>query len=143
MEEDQFIWWKHGVVYHLYVRSFFDSNEDGIGDLQGVIQKFDYLKNLGVTAIWLSPIYDSPMKDYGYDIVNYREIDGSYGNLEDFKELLALAHKNQVRIIMDLVMNHTSNQHPWFLESSSSLTNPKRDWYIWKSPYQLEIRFWW
>lgn len=134
MEEDQFIWWKHGVVYHLYVRSFFDSNEDGIGDLQGVIQKFDYLKNLGVTAIWLSPIYDSPMKDYGYDIVNYREIDGSYGNLEDFKELLALAHKNQVRIIMDLVMNHTSNQHPWFLESSSSLTNPKRDWYIWKSP---------
>jgi alpha-glucosidase len=134
MEENQFVWWKHGVIYHLYVRSFYDSNGDGIGDLQGIIQKFDYLIQLGIKAIWLSPIYESPMKDYGYDIVNYREIDSSYGKMDDFKLLLELAHSNQIKIIMDLVMNHTSDKHPWFLESSSSIKNPKRDWYIWKSP---------
>jgi alpha-glucosidase len=134
INKEEYVWWKHGVVYHLYVRSFHDSNDDGIGDLRGIINKFDYLVDLGIKAIWLSPIYESPMKDYGYDIVNYKEIDGSYGSMFDFNELLNLAHSKDIKIIMDLVMNHTSDQHPWFKESGSSISNSKRDWYIWKSP---------
>jgi alpha-glucosidase len=133
VNSENYVWWKHGVVYNLYVRSFKDSNHDGIGDLRGIIQRFDYLVQLGIKAIWLSPIYESPMKDYGYDIVNYRAIDPSYGTMEDFKELLALSHAKDIKIVMDMVMNHTSNEHPWFVESSSSLDNPKRDWYIWKN----------
>ena len=131
--KENYIWWKHGVVYHLYVRSFYDSNGDGIGDLRGIIQRFDYLVGLGIKAIWLSPIYESPMKDYGYDIVNYRTIDPSYGTMEDFKELLALVHAKDIKLIMDMVMNHTSNEHSWFVDSRSSLDHPKRDWYIWKN----------
>jgi len=133
VQADGWIWWKHGVIYQLYPRSFMDSNDDGIGDLRGVIEKLDYLKKLGIAAIWLSPIYQSPMEDYGYDIVDYRSIDPSYGTMDDFKELLSLAHQKGIRIIMDMVMNHSSHLHRWFIESKSSLDNPKRDWYIWKA----------
>jgi alpha-glucosidase len=126
-----FLWWKHGVIYHIYTRSFSDSNNDGIGDLKGIIHKIQYLKDLGVQAIWLSPVYPSPHVDYGYDIMNYTAIDSQYGSLSDFRDLLHVAHQNGIKVIMDLVLNHTSNQHPWFLESSSSVNNPKRGWYIW------------
>lgn len=125
-------WWKRGVIYHLYVRSFFDSNNDGIGDIRGVILKLDYLQGLGIDAIWLSPIFKSPQHDFGYDIENYRHIEPDYGTEEDFDELLSEAHSRGIKIILDLVLNHTSDQHPWFIESRSSLDNPKRDWYIWK-----------
>lgn len=127
-----FVWWKHGVIYHIYPRSFFDSNQDGIGDIQGIIQKVSYLKSLGVDAIWLSPLYESPMYDFGYDISNYRKIDPSYGSIEDFKELLKIVHSNGIKLIMDMVMNHTSAEHSWFVESRSSKENPKRNWYIWR-----------
>ena len=132
MIKEEFVWWKHGVIYHIYPRSFYDSNSDGIGDLQGIIQKLDYLDNLGIDAIWLSPIYESPLVDFGYDVSDYRAISCDYGSMSDFTELLAKAHERGIKVIMDLIMNHTSNQHPWFIESSSSLTNPKRDWYIWE-----------
>ncbi len=135
MKEQQyadFIWWKHGVIYHIYPRSFKDSNNDGIGDLPGIIEKLPYLVDLGVDAIWLSPIYPSPFKDSGYDISDYTAISQDYGDLSDFRLLLNLAHEAEIKVIMDLVMNHTSDQHPWFVESSSSIDNPKRDWYIWK-----------
>jgi alpha-glucosidase len=131
-QKDEWIWWKHGVIYHIYPRSFYDANGDGVGDLEGIIQKLDYLSELGVTAIWLSPIYDSPNHDFGYDVKDYRKIHPSFGTLDDFKKLLKKAHKKGIRIIMDLIMNHTSIYHPWFIESSSSRSNPKRDWYIWK-----------
>ncbi len=130
--DNNWLWWKHGVIYHIYPRSFHDSNNDGIGDLRGIIGKIDYLSDLGIDAIWLSPVYPSPMIDFGYDISDYREIDPVFGNLNDFRELLEIAHKKNIRIIMDLVMNHTSNIHQWFKESRSSVDNPKRDWYIWK-----------
>ena len=132
-KNDDWIWWKHGVIYHIYPRSFCDSNDDGIGDINGIICKLDYLKQLGVDAIWLSPIYKSPNIDFGYDVSDYRAINPEYGNLEDFKNLIEIAHSKNIKIIMDMIMNHTSNQHPWFIESSSSSDNPKRDWYIWKS----------
>jgi len=125
-------WWKTAVFYHVYPRSFYDSNNDGIGDIQGIINKLEYLNELGVDAIWLSPIYDSPMKDYGYDVRNYRKIDTSYGDINDFEELLKKAHFLGIKIIMDLILNHTSIEHKWFLESSSSKKNDKRDWYIWR-----------
>ncbi|MBU1011548.1 MAG: alpha-glucosidase, partial [Bacteroidetes bacterium] len=131
-QDFDFIWWKHGVIYHIYPRSFYDSNNDGIGDLKGIIEKLDYLKVLGVSAIWLSPIYESPLNDYGYDIQDYRSIDKSYGDMEDFKNLLFHAHQKGIRVIMDMVMNHTSHMHKWFIESSESKENDKRDWYIWK-----------
>lgn len=127
------VWWKHGVIYHIYPRSFYDSNSDGIGDIEGVIQKLDYLADLGISAIWLSPIYDSPNHDFGYDVRDYRKIHPTFGTLNDFKKLLSEAHKRGIRIIMDMIMNHTSIHHPWFVESSSSKNNPKRDWYIWKN----------
>jgi alpha-glucosidase len=129
---DNWVWWKHGVFYHIYPRSFCDSNHDGIGDIKGIIQKLDYLSDLGITAIWISPMYESPMQDFGYDISDFRKIDPVFGNLEDFKCLLREAHKREIRIVMDLIMNHTSNLHPWFIESQSSRDNPKRDWYIWR-----------
>lgn len=131
------LWWKKGVIYQIYPRSFLDSNNDGIGDIKGIISKLDYLndgteKSLGVDAIWISPIYKSPMKDFGYDVSDYRDIDSLFGSMEDFKLLLKEAHKRNIKVIMDLVINHTSDEHPWFLESKKDKNNPKRDWYIWQ-----------
>lgn len=126
-------WWKHAVIYEIYPRSFQDSNGDGVGDLKGIADRLDYLKNLGVDAIWLTPIYPSPQHDFGYDIANYENIDPMYGTLQQFDTLLAEAKKRNIRVIMDLVLNHTSDEHPWFKESRSSRNNPKRDWYIWRN----------
>jgi alpha-glucosidase len=124
-------WWKNAVVYEIYPRSFQDSNGDGIGDLKGITSRLDYLEQLGVDAIWLTPIYPSPQVDFGYDISDYESIDPQYGTLDDFDRLIAEANKLHIRVIMDMVMNHTSDQHKWFLESRSSRTNPYRDWYMW------------
>lgn len=125
-------WWKEAVVYQVYWRSFYDTNGDGYGDLQGVIEKLDYIKELGVDVIWLNPCYESPDIDNGYDISNYYRIMEKAGDMETWEGLLKEVHKRGMKLIMDLVVNHTSNKHPWFLESSSSKTNPKRDWYFWK-----------
>ncbi|MGO8718204.1 MAG: glycoside hydrolase family 13 protein [Acidobacteriaceae bacterium] len=125
-------WWKHAVIYEVYPRSFQDSNGDGVGDLNGITDRLDYLQGLGVNAIWLTPIYPSPQHDFGYDISNYEAIDPMYGTLQQFDRLVAEAKKRNIRVIMDLVMNHTSDQHPWFQESRSSRNNPKRDWYVWR-----------
>lgn len=125
-------WWKHALIYEIYPRSFQDSNGDGIGDLNGITQRLDYLHSLGINAIWLSPIYPSPQVDFGYDISDYENVDPQYGTLADFDKLLAQAKSRDIRIIMDMVMNHTSDKHKWFIESESSKTNPKRDWYIWR-----------
>jgi alpha-glucosidase len=127
------VWWKHAVIYEIYPRSFQDSNGDGIGDLNGITSRLDYLKALGVDAIWLSPIYPSPQIDFGYDISDYVGIDPAYGTMADFDRLVAEAKKREIRVIMDMVMNHTSDKHPWFIESESSKKNPKRDWYVWKN----------
>jgi alpha-glucosidase len=132
MSKEKYLWWQYGIVYQIYPRSFQDSNDDGVGDLKGVMQRLDYLQWLGVTAIWISPIYPSPMADFGYDISDYKGIHPLFGNMDDFDALLEQAHQKNIRIILDLVPNHTSDQHPWFLESKSSKDNPKRDWYIWK-----------
>lgn len=126
-----FTWWKHGVIYQIYPRSFYDANGDGVGDLPGLIEKLDYLEWLGVDALWLSPINTSPMFDFGYDISDYRGIDPVFGTLDDCDRLIAEAHRRNIRIVMDVVINHTSHLHPWFVESRSSRDNPKRDWYIW------------
>lgn len=126
------LWWKHGVLYQIYPRSFFDSNGDGIGDIPGITQKLDYIAALGVDGIWLSPINTSPMYDFGYDISDYRAIDPVFGADGDFQRLIEEAHARGIRIIMDLVVNHTSHLHPWFIESRASKDNPKRDWYIWR-----------
>lgn len=125
------VWWKHAVIYEIYPRSFQDSNGDGVGDLNGITSRLDYLKTLGVDAIWLTPIYPSPQVDFGYDISNYVAIDPQYGTMADFDRLVAEARKRNIRVIMDMVMNHTSDRHPWFIESESSRSNPKRDWYVW------------
>ncbi len=125
------LWWKHGVIYQIYPRSFYDSNGDGVGDLPGIIEKLDYLSGLGIDGIWLSPINTSPMFDFGYDISDYRGIDPVFGTQKDFDYFLAEAHRRGIRVILDLVMNHTSHLHSWFKESRSSRENPKRDWYIW------------
>jgi alpha-glucosidase len=125
-------WWQHAVFYEIYPRSFADSNNDGIGDLNGITSKLDYLKALGVDAIWITPCYPSPQVDFGYDVSDYENIDPMYGTLADFDRLASEAKKRNIRIIMDFVMNHTSDQHPWFKESRSSRDNPKRDWYIWR-----------
>ncbi|AKQ45633.1 alpha-amylase [Rufibacter radiotolerans] len=130
----QHLWWQEGVIYQIYPRSFQDSNQDGVGDLPGIIQRLDYLKWLGVDAIWISPIFESPMADFGYDISNYTGIHPLFGTMADFDQLLQEAHARGLRVLLDLVPNHTSDQHPWFLESRSSRDNPKRDWYIWKDP---------
>jgi len=124
-------WWQEAVFYQIYPRSFADGNGDGIGDFVGMTQKLDYLKNLGVDAIWLSPHYPSPMWDCGYDISDYTSVAPEYGTLEEFKTFLAEAHRRGLRVILDLVLNHTSHEHAWFLESKSSRDNPKADWYIW------------
>ena len=125
-------WWKESVVYQIYPRSFCDSNGDGIGDLNGITSKLDYLKELGIDVIWLSPVYKSPNDDNGYDISDYESIMDEFGTMEDFDKMLAAAHKRGIKIVMDLVVNHTSDEHPWFVESRKSKDNPKRDYYIWK-----------
>ncbi|HLR19670.1 MAG TPA: alpha-glucosidase [Staphylococcus sp.] len=127
-------WWKEAVAYQVYPRSFNDSNNDGIGDLQGVIEKLDYIKELGIDVIWLSPMYKSPNDDNGYDISDYQDIMDEFGTMEDFNNLLDGVHQRGMKLILDLVVNHTSDEHPWFIESKSSKDNPKRDWYIWKDP---------
>lgn len=126
------VWWKEAVVYQIYPRSFMDSNGDGVGDLRGIISKLDYLKELGIDAVWLSPCYKSPNDDNGYDISDYRDIMDEFGTLEDFKELLLEMHKRDIKLVMDLVVNHSSDEHKWFIESRSSKDNPKRDYYIWR-----------
>jgi len=128
------LWWRDGIVYQIYPRSFADSNGDGIGDLPGIISKLDYLCWLGVDAIWLSPIYPTPMADFGYDVSNYHDVDPIFGKLADLDRLIAEAHTRGIRIVLDMVMNHTSDRHPWFIESRSSRENPQRDWYIWRDP---------
>ncbi|KDR69930.1 hypothetical protein GALMADRAFT_230296 [Galerina marginata CBS 339.88] len=128
------VWWKEAVIYQIYPISFFDSNGDGIGDLPGILAKLDYLKELGVDVIWLSPIYRSPLADMGYDISDYRDIDPRYGTLGDWDNLLKGVHERGMKLMMDLVINHTSDEHDWFLRSRSSKSDPKRDWYIWRPP---------
>src|SRR5215472_3016747 len=123
-------WWKHAVVYEIYPRSFGDTNGDGVGDLNGVTQHLDYLQQLGVDAIWLAPIYPSPQVDFGYDISDYEGIAPEYGTMADFDRLMSEANKRHIRVIMDMVMNHSSDKHKWFVESSSSKTNPYRNWYV-------------
>ena len=127
-------WWKEAVAYQVYPRSFNDSNNDGIGDLPGMVEKLDYLKDLGIDVIWLSPMYKSPNDDNGYDISDYQDIMEEFGTMEDFNHLLSEVHKRGMKLILDLVVNHTSDEHPWFIESRSSKDNPKRDWYIWADP---------
>ena len=129
-----FLWWQKGIIYQVYPRSFQDSNGDGIGDIQGMIQRLDYLKWLGVTIIWLSPVYLSPMKDFGYDISDYTAIHPFFGDLDDFSRLIEEVHGRGMKLIIDHVPNHSSDQHKWFLESRSSRNNEKRDWYIWADP---------
>ncbi|PLS77720.1 MAG: alpha-amylase, partial [Chloroflexi bacterium] len=128
------LWWQTGIVYQIYPRSFMDSNGDGTGDLQGIISRLDYLHWLGVNAIWLSPIFPSPMADFGYDVADYVDIAPIFGTLADFDQLLHAAHERGLKIMLDLVPNHSSDEHPWFVESRSSRNNAKRDWYIWRDP---------
>ena len=134
MAEEKKAWWKEAVIYQIYPRSFADSNGDGIGDLNGITAHLDYLETLGIDVIWLSPVYKSPNDDNGYDISDYRDIMDDFGTMEDFDRLLAEAHRHHIRIVMDLVVNHTSDEHAWFIESRSSRDNPHRDYYIWKEP---------
>ena len=129
---DASVWWQGGIIYEIYPRSFQDSNGDGIGDLNGITSRLDYIKSLGVDAIWLAPVYPSPNVDFGYDISDYESIDPTFGTLQDFDRLVAEAGKRHIRVVMDLVLNHTSDKHPWFIESASSRNNPKRDWYVWR-----------
>jgi alpha-glucosidase len=131
-DNKQYLWWQDGIIYQVYPRSFQDSNQDGIGDLRGILQRLDYLKWLGIKAIWLSPIFPSPMADFGYDISDYIRIWPGFGTMADFDVLLHQVHAAGMKMILDLVPNHSSDEHPWFLESRSSRDNPKRDWYIWK-----------
>ncbi|MFP5204114.1 MAG: alpha-amylase family glycosyl hydrolase, partial [Acidobacteriota bacterium] len=125
-------WWQNAVIYEVYPRSFQDTNGDGIGDLNGITGHLDYLRKLGVDAIWLTPVYPSPQVDFGYDISDYRAIDPQYGTMADFDRLVREAARRHIRVIMDMVMNHTSDRHRWFLESRSSRSNPYRDWYVWR-----------
>jgi alpha-glucosidase len=132
MDDKEHPWWQHAVFYEIYPRSFADSNNDGVGDLNGITSKLDYLKDLGVDAIWISPCFPSPQVDFGYDVSDYENIDPMYGTLADFDRLASEAKKRNIRIILDFVVNHTSDQHKWFLDSKSSRTSAKRDWYIWR-----------
>lgn len=127
-------WWTHAVIYEIYPRSFQDSNDDGIGDLNGVTQRLDYLKELGVDAIWLTPFFPSPNADFGYDVSDYTAVAREYGTMVDWDRLTREARKRGIRVMVDLVLNHSSDQHPWFKESRSSRSNPKRDWYVWHDP---------
>jgi alpha-glucosidase len=125
-------WWQHAVFYEIYPRSFADSNNDGIGDLNGISSKMTYLRDLGVDAIWITPCFPSPQIDFGYDVSDYENIDPIYGSLADFDRMVAEGKKRNIRIILDFVPNHTSDQHPWFLDSRSSRNAQHRDWYIWR-----------
>lgn len=125
-------WWKESIVYQIYPRSFKDSNGDGIGDLNGITEKMDYLQKLGINVLWLSPVYQSPNDDNGYDISDYQAIMDEFGTMEDFDRMLAAAHEHGIKLVMDLVVNHTSDEHPWFIESQKSVDNPYRDYYIWR-----------
>jgi maltose alpha-D-glucosyltransferase/alpha-amylase len=127
------LWYKHAIIYQVHVRTFCDSNGDGIGDFQGLDQKLDYLKELGINALWLMPFFPSPLRDDGYDIADYYSVHSSYGTLEDFKVFLQSAHERGIRVIIEMVLNHTSDQHPWFQKSRSSRENPRRDWYVWSA----------
>ncbi len=136
------IWWRNAVIYQIYPRSFADSNADGLGDLPGITGRLDYLADLGIDAIWLSPFYPTPDKDFGYDISDYCNVDPRFGTLADFDTLVAESHRRGIRVILDMVMNHTSDQHPWFMESRANRDNPKRDWYIWRdTPNNWEACF--
>ena len=131
---NEYLWWQRGIIYQIYPRSFRDSNGDGVGDLAGITQQLDYLTSLGVDAVWISPIYPSPMKDFGYDVADYCDIDPLFGSLADFDKLLAEAHARGLKVILDFVPNHTSDLHPWFVESRASRTSARRDWFIWRDP---------
>lgn len=131
---DSYLWWRDGVIYQIYPRSFYDSNGDGIGDLPGITARLDYLADLGVDGLWISPIYPSPDVDFGYDVSNYKDIDPKFGSMRDFEDLVAAARQRGMRIILDLVLAHTSDQHPWFVEARQSRENERRDWYIWRDP---------
>ena len=131
MEQD---WWKNTVVYQVYPKSFQDSNADGIGDIRGIMNRLDYLENLGITALWLNPVYCSPGIDNGYDISDYEQIDPMYGSMADMQLLIDEAQKRGIKIIMDLVVNHTSDKHPWFVKSRQDRTNKYHDYYVWRDP---------
>jgi alpha-glucosidase len=134
MDQSDESWWRHGIFYQIYPRSFQDSNSDGVGDINGIIGRLPYLRALGVDAVWLSPIFPSPMADFGYDISDYTGIDPLFGTMEDFDALISEVHAGGLKLILDLVPNHTSDRHAWFIESRTSRDNPKRDWYIWRDP---------
>ncbi|MBU0934802.1 MAG: DUF3459 domain-containing protein [Spirochaetes bacterium] len=131
--DKNYLWWRDGVIYQIYPRSFADSNNDGLGDLNGICAKLDYLAELGADAIWLSPFYPSPDADFGYDISDHCAVDPRFGSMADFNQLVAEAHRRGIHVVLDLVLNHSSDQHPWFTESRSSRDNPKHDWYLWQS----------
>ena len=134
MADSEFVatqWWQTGVIYQVYPRSFQDTDGDGVGDLRGITARLEYLVGLGVDAIWISPFYPSPMADFGYDVADYTGVDPLFGTMEDFDALLGAAHAKGLRVILDFVPNHSSEQHPWFVESRSSRTHAKRDWYLW------------
>ncbi|MEA2652019.1 MAG: maltose alpha-D-glucosyltransferase / alpha-amylase, partial [Chloroflexota bacterium] len=133
---DDPLWYKDAIVYQLHVKAFNDSTNDGVGDFAGLAERLDYIANLGVTAIWLLPFYPSPLRDDGYDIAAYTEVHPDYGTLRDFRGFVREAHRRGLRVITELVINHTSDQHPWFVESRSNRTNPKRDWYVWSDTDQ-------
>lgn len=134
--EQQTKWWQEAVVYQIYPRSFQDSNGDGIGDIPGIIQRLDYLENLGIQAIWLCPVYASPNEDNGYDISDYEAIHPEYGTMADMDRLINEADKRNIRIVMDLIVNHTSDQHRWFQEAKKGKDNPYRDYYVWRDPLE-------
>src|SRR3954452_2680919 len=132
--EDSNAWWREGTLYQIYPRSYRDTNGDGVGDLRGIIEQLDHLQWLRIRGVWISPLTVSPNADFGYDVADYCDVDPSFGNLTEFDELVTEASARGIRILMDLVPNHTSTEHPWFLESRSSRDNPKRDWYVWADP---------
>ena len=131
---NEYLWWQRGIVYQIYSRSFMDGYGDGIGDLRGISTRLDHLQSLGVDAVWISPFYQSPMADFGYDISDYKGIHPMFGTFEDFDHLISEAHDHSIKVILDFVPNHTSEEHPWFVEARSSRDNPKRDWYMWEDP---------
>lgn len=134
MTTDSKEWWRGAVIYQIYPRSFHDTNNDGVGDLRGVSEKMDYIAKLGVDAIWLSPFFKSPMRDYGYDVSDYKDVDPLFGNMADFETMIAAAHSKGIKVMIDQVISHSSDQHPWFKESRLNRTNPKADWYVWADP---------